>query len=94
MFGFFRKKEKREAEGRQRPDCKTEGRAHQDEVRVHRRLDLLLFGKKEISEDCLEDLEEVLSHRSRGRHNQELIRLVQEGVARKELDKPKKLRVP
>ena len=51
------------------------------------RLDQLLFGKKEISEDLLENLEEILFTSDLGvATTQELIRLVQEGVARKELD--------
>jgi fused signal recognition particle receptor len=57
------------------------------------RLDQLLFGKKEISQDLMEDLEEVLFTSDLGvATTQELIRLVQEGVARKALDKPEKLR--
>jgi fused signal recognition particle receptor len=57
------------------------------------RLDQLLFGRKEISEDLLDDLEEVLFTSDLGvATTQELIRLVQEGVARKALDQPEKLR--
>jgi fused signal recognition particle receptor len=57
------------------------------------RLDQLFFGKKEISEDLLDDLEEVLFTSDLGvATTQELIRLVQEGVARKALDQPEKLR--
>ncbi|MBN2126416.1 MAG: signal recognition particle-docking protein FtsY [Deltaproteobacteria bacterium] len=57
------------------------------------KLDRLLFGKKEISEDLLEDLEEILFTSDLGvTTTQELIDLVQEGVARRELDRADKLR--
>lgn len=56
------------------------------------RLDKLVFGKKEIDDELLEDLEEVLFTSDLGvATTQELIDLVQEGVSRKELDKPEKI---
>ena len=57
------------------------------------RLDKVFFGKKEIDEDLLEQLEEILFTSDLGvATTQELIEVVREGVARKELDKPEKLR--
>ncbi len=57
------------------------------------RLDRLIFGRKEISEDLLEDLEEILFTSDLGvAATREIIETVQEGVARKELDRPEKLK--
>jgi fused signal recognition particle receptor len=57
------------------------------------RLDTLFFGKKEINEDLLEDLEEILFTSDLGvATTQEILDHVQEAVARKELDDPQKLR--
>ncbi len=57
------------------------------------RLDQLMFGKKEINEDILEDLEEILFTSDMGvATTQELIEILASGVARKELDKPEKLK--
>lgn len=57
------------------------------------RLDQIFFGKKEITDDLLEELEEVLFTSDLGvATTQELIDLVQNGVARKELDNPVKLK--
>lgn len=56
------------------------------------RLDRLILGKKEITEDLLEDLEEVLFTSDIGvAATQELIDSVQEKVARKELKDPQRL---
>ncbi|MFC1580734.1 signal recognition particle-docking protein FtsY [Thermodesulfobacteriota bacterium] len=57
------------------------------------RLDQLMFGKKEINEDILEDLEEILFTSDLGvATTQELIEILAGGVARKELDNPEKLK--
>lgn len=57
------------------------------------RLDQLIMGKKEINEDLLEELEEVLYTSDLGvQATQELLDMVRTGVARKELDNPEKLR--
>jgi fused signal recognition particle receptor len=57
------------------------------------RLDTLILGKREIDEDLLEELEEILFTSDLGvRTSQELIEIVREGVARKELDDPVKLK--
>ncbi|MFZ7110852.1 MAG: signal recognition particle-docking protein FtsY [Desulfatiglandales bacterium] len=56
-------------------------------------LDAVIFGRKEINGDLLEKLEEILFTSDLGvATTQELIDLVQEGVRRKELDKPEKLK--
>ncbi|MBW1784514.1 MAG: signal recognition particle-docking protein FtsY [Deltaproteobacteria bacterium] len=58
------------------------------------RLDRLFLGKKEITEDLLEDLEEILFTSDIGvATTQELIDSVQEKVARKELKDPEKLKI-
>jgi fused signal recognition particle receptor len=57
------------------------------------RLDQLLFGSKEINETILEDLEEILFTSDLGViTTQELVDTVREGVTRKELDEPEKLK--
>jgi fused signal recognition particle receptor len=57
------------------------------------RLDQLIFGKKEIDADLLDELEEILFTSDLGvATTQELIDLVQAAVARKELDNPEKLK--
>ena len=57
------------------------------------RLDKVLYGKKQIDEDLLEQLEEILFTSDLGvATTQELLDTVQAGVARKELDQPEKLR--
>ena len=57
------------------------------------RLDRLLFGKKEINEAIFEDLEEILFTSDLGvATTQELIKVLEAGVARKELDNPEKLK--
>jgi fused signal recognition particle receptor len=93
MFGFFKKKEKGEQRERRGLIARLKEGLTRTRSGFTGRLDQLLFGKKEISEDLLEDLEEVLFTSDLGVATpQELIRLVQEGVARKELDQPEKLR--
>ena len=58
------------------------------------RLDRLVLGKKEINDELLEELEEILFTSDLGvSTTRQLIDLVQEGVARKELDNPEKLKV-
>jgi fused signal recognition particle receptor len=57
------------------------------------RLDQLIFGKKEIDSDLLDELEEILFTSDLGvTTTQELIDLVQGAVARQELDDPEKLK--
>jgi len=93
MFGFFKKKEKEEQKESKGLIARLREGLTKTRSGFTGRLDQLLFGKKEISEDLLEDLEEVLFTSDLGvATTQELIRLVQEGVARKELDQPEKLR--
>jgi fused signal recognition particle receptor len=57
------------------------------------RVDQLVLGKKEIDEDLLDDLEEILITSDLGvETTQALIALVQQKVKRRELDKPERLR--
>ncbi len=57
------------------------------------RLDQVVFGKKEIDKDLLDELEEILFTSDLGVvTTQELIDRVQAGVARKELDNPERLK--
>ncbi|MCU0594590.1 MAG: signal recognition particle-docking protein FtsY [Desulfobacterota bacterium] len=93
MFGLFKKKEKTEQKESKGLIARLKEGLTKTRSGFTGRLDQLLFGKKEISEELLEDLEEVLFTSDLGvATTQELIRLVQEGVARKELDQPEKLR--
>jgi fused signal recognition particle receptor len=93
MFGLFRKKEKEDQKNSKGLIARLREGLTKTRSGFTGRLDQLFFGKKEISEDLLEDLEEVLFTSDLGvATTQELIRLVQEGVARKELDQPEKLR--
>jgi len=56
-------------------------------------LDRLILGKKEINDEVMEELEEILFSSDLGvATTQELIDLVQEGVARKELENPERLK--
>ena len=58
------------------------------------RLDRLVLGKKTISDDLLEELEEILFTSDLGvATTQELIDLVQDSVARKELNSPENLKI-
>ena len=57
------------------------------------RLDRLLFGSKEINENILEELEEILFTSDLGVvTTQELVDTVRGGVTRRELDQPEKLK--
>lgn len=57
------------------------------------KLDQLVFGKKQIDDAILDELEEILFTADLGvRTTQELIDLVQSAVARKELNHPEKLK--
>jgi len=58
------------------------------------RLDRLVLGKKEINDDLLEELEEILYTSDLGvATTQKLINLVQDSVARKELNSPENLKI-
>ncbi|MBW1997969.1 MAG: signal recognition particle-docking protein FtsY [Deltaproteobacteria bacterium] len=57
------------------------------------RLDSLLLGKKEINEELLEELEEILFTSDLGvATTQELLDMLHQGVRKKELDDPQKLK--
>jgi fused signal recognition particle receptor len=94
MWKFFKKKETIEdqPEGRGLFKRLREGLA-KTRTGLAGRLDNLFLGKKQIDEDLLEQLEEILFTSDLGvATTQELIETVQAGVARKELDQPDKLR--
>lgn len=96
VFGLFGKKEKNKAEEQEEKkgflSRLWEGLS-KTRTGISGRLDLLLFGKKEINEELLDELEEILFTSDLGVvTTQELIGLVQAQVARKELDNPGKLK--
>ena len=80
MFGLFKKKEKEDQKNSKGLMARLREGLTKTRSGFTGRLDQLLFGKKEIDEDLLEDLEEVLFTSDLGvATTQELIRLVQEG---------------
>jgi fused signal recognition particle receptor len=95
MISFFKKKDKEE-----KPDKENKGlfarlREGLSKTRsgLTGRLDRLVFGRKEITGDLLEELEEILYTSDLGvAATHELIESVQERVARKELTRPDKLK--
>jgi len=92
MMKLFNRREKEE-----KPDAGLFSRMRKGLARTRSgltgRLDQLLFGKKEINEDILEGLEEILFTSDLGvATTQELIEMLGAGVARKELDNPEKLK--
>jgi fused signal recognition particle receptor len=93
MFGFFKRKEKGDEKESKGLIARLKEGLTKTRSGFTGRLDQLFFGKKEISEDLLEDLEEILFTSDLGvATTQALIGLVQEGVKRRELDQPEKLR--
>jgi fused signal recognition particle receptor len=92
VIRFFRRKEKEEKEDRGFFARLREGLS-QTRSGFAGRLDRLLLGKKEITADLLDELEEILFTSDLGvATTQELIGIVQERVARKELDQPERLK--
>ena len=93
MIMFFKKKDEQEQGENKKLFQRLRERLSKTRTGFTGRLDRLFFGKKEINEDLLEDLEEILFTSDLGvAATQELIDLVQQGVARKELEDPQKLR--
>ena len=98
MAIFFKKKDKEKKDNAQE---KTEGMFQRLKQGLSKtrssftgRLDRLFLGEKEITEDLLDELEEILFTSDIGvATTQELIDSVREKVARKELKNPKKLKV-
>jgi fused signal recognition particle receptor len=87
---LFRRKEKEENNGflRRLKESLSKTRSG-----LTGRLDQLLLGSKEINENILEDLEEILFTSDLGVVTTgELVDTVREGVSRKELDQPEKLK--
>ncbi len=94
MWKFFKRKEKEEEE-KENDRFFTRLRQGLSKTRsgLAGRLDKIIFGSKEIDDDLLEQLEEILFTSDLGvATTQELIERVQEGLARKELDQPDKLK--
>ena len=93
MITFFKKKDEQEKGENKKRFQRLRERLSKTRTGFTGRLDRLFFGNKEINEELLEELEEILFTSDLGvATTQELIALVQEGVARKELDNPEKLK--
>jgi len=93
MLRFFKKKEKEDQKEREGFFARLKLGLSRTRTGFAGRLDQLLFGEKAISEDLLEELEEILFSSDLGvATTQDLVQRVQQGVARKELDRPEKLR--
>jgi fused signal recognition particle receptor len=93
MIKVFRKKDKQEKESNKGFFERLQQGLSKTRSGLTGRLDQVIFGKKEINDDLLEDLEEILFTSDLGvATTRELIDLVQEEVARKELDNPDKLK--
>jgi fused signal recognition particle receptor len=93
MSAWFRKKEKGEEKEREGFLGRLKQGLSKTRVGFTGQLDQVLFGQKEISGEFLEDLEEVLFTSDLGvATTHELIKKVQESVARRDLDRPDKLR--
>ena len=93
MIRLFRKKKVKEEKGEGSLYERLRQGLSKTRSGLTGRLDQLIFGKKEIDTDLLDELEEILFTSDLGvATTQELIDLVQVGVARKELDNPEKLK--
>lgn len=92
MFGLFGKKDKSDGDEKGFFSRLLQGLS-KTRGGITGRLDQLILGKKEINEDLLQELEEILFTSDIGvTTTQELIELVRSQVARKELDKPDALK--
>jgi len=93
MIRLFRKKKVKEEKGEGSLYERLRQGLSKTRSGLTGRLDQLIYGKKEIDTDLLDELEEILFTSDLGvATTQELIDLVQVGVARKELDNPEKLK--
>ena len=97
MAAFFRKKNRDTENSPNEKDMGLFKRLQQGLTKTRAsltgRLDRLFLGKKEITDDLLDELEEILFTSDMGvATTQELIESVQEKVARKELRDPEKLK--
>jgi fused signal recognition particle receptor len=93
MFRLFKKKEKEDQKEKEGFFARLKLGLAKTRGGFTGKLDQLLFGKKEINQDLLEELEEILFSSDLGvATTQDLVQRVQQGVARKELDRPEKLR--
>ena len=98
MANFFRKKDKEKTDGVPIEKKGMFNRLRQGLSKTRSsftgRLDRLFLGKKEITEDLLDELEEILFTSDIGvATTRELIDSVREKVARKELKNPAKLKI-
>ena len=93
MIKLFKKKAKQEQENKENFFARLRQGLSKTRSGLTGRLDSLILGKKEVSDDLLEELEEILFTSDLGvATTQELLDLVQDAVARKELDNPEKLK--
>ena len=93
MIKLFKKKAKQEQENKENFFTRLRQGLSKTRSGLTGRLDSLILGKKEVSDDLLEELEEILFTSDLGvATTQELLDLVQDAVARKELDNPEKLK--
>ncbi|MBW1667818.1 MAG: signal recognition particle-docking protein FtsY [Deltaproteobacteria bacterium] len=93
MVRFFRRKEKKVEKGDNNFLTRLKQGLSKTRSGFAGRLDRTLFGKKEINAEMLEELEEILFTSDLGvSTTQALIEIVQQGVERKELNSPEKLR--
>jgi fused signal recognition particle receptor len=93
MFSLFKRRDKEDQKEKEGLFARLKQSLSKTRAGFTGKLDNLLFGKKEIDDHLLEELEEILFTSDLGvATTQELIRRVQERVARKELDQPDKLR--
>ncbi|MFC1838303.1 signal recognition particle-docking protein FtsY [Thermodesulfobacteriota bacterium] len=93
MFGFKSKKNKNNEEERAGFFKRLKNGLSKTRNGLTGRLDRVFLGKREIDEELLEELEEILFTSDLGVNaSQELIDLVREGVARKSLGNPEQLK--
>jgi fused signal recognition particle receptor len=93
MFGFKSKKNKNNEEERAGFFKRLKHGLSKTRDGLTGRLDRVFLGKREIDEELLEELEEILFTSDLGvSASQELIDLVREGVARKSLGNPEQLK--
>ena len=96
MFGFkSKKKENKEENQEDKPGFFKRLKQGLSKTRngLTGRLDRIVLGKREIDEDLLDEIEEILFTSDLGVNaSQELIELVREGVARKSLKDPDQLK--
>jgi fused signal recognition particle receptor len=92
-MAFFRQKKRKEEDTSGGIVARLRNGLSKTRSEFSGRLNTLLLGKKEINEDLLDELEEILFTSDLGvATTQELIDLVHQGVSRKEIDRAEKLK--